>query len=322
MKEKQKITFFETLTTIAFLFFQMQETTVNVFEVGLGGRLDATNVTEPELSIITRIGYDHTHLLGKTLGKIAKEKCGVLRRNRQAVVSYQRKTSLNTIKKRIEETGAKGVYYEKDYDATLLEETVNGLKIHYNGINTDFDVQIPMLGTHQIYNVSTALAALELLYPNQDIDRTQKTLKKIVIPARIQVIQDNPCIILDMSHNVESAESLRSVLEKNFSNKKKKVLLIGITKEKAKNAILKTLSPFFSEIFVTQANLPRAESREVLYKICQRFHNECLMTQSVETGINHIVREMRTHDLLVITGSVYVAGEAIKALQMRKRSNI
>lgn len=322
IKEKQRITFFETLTTIAFLFFQMQKTTVNVFEIGLGGRLDATNVTEPELSIITRIGYDHTHLLGKTLGKIAGEKCGVLRRNKQVVISYQRNAALKAIEKKIKETGAIGVYYGKDYDATLLEETIKGLKIHYSGINNDLDIRVPMLGIHQIYNISTALAAVELLKPNLNINKTQKSLEKMVMPARIQIIQNNPIIILDMSHNAESAECLRDVLDKHFSNKKRKILLIGITKEKAKNSILKALSSFFSEIYVTQADLPRAESREILYRICCKFHNKCFMTQSVESGVNHIVNIMNTHDLLVITGSVYVAGEAVKALQTRERSNI
>ena len=148
LEHEPRITFFEALTTVAFLHFLEEETTVNVVEIGVGGRLDATNATDPEVSVITRIGYDHTKMLGKNLTQIAQEKCGVLRKGRPAIIAAQRPLVGSLIKKAVKETAARGLWWGEDFSARLIEEKIQGIRMHYRGIKMDAEFKLPVLGVH------------------------------------------------------------------------------------------------------------------------------------------------------------------------------
>jgi len=326
---KPRITFFEAMTTAAFHHFLEQETTVNVLEVGLGGRLDATNVTEPELSVITRIGYDHTQTLGNTLAKIAGEKCGVLRPGKFVVVSNQRSRARRAIREEVKKTGAKGIWWNDDFSASLTAESVEGLSMHYRGLRMESDPTLPLLGAHQTENAATAIAAAEALLEQVDETKVAHALALTQLPSRIQKLQDDPAIILDMSHNQESAAVLRKTLDKHFAHHSRRVLLIGISKHKNKSKIIQTLAPFFSEVWVTQADQPRAESRQNLLRVCSKVHPDCREATSVAQGIDRILDSLGEkgkggeegkggkEGVLVISGSIYVAGEALKTLKER-----
>jgi dihydrofolate synthase/folylpolyglutamate synthase len=317
---KPRITFFEAMTIVGFYYFLAEETTLNVLEVGLGGRLDATNVTEPELSVITRIGYDHTQTLGNTLAKIAGEKCGVLRPGKFVVVGNQRPRARRAIREEVEKSGVKGIWWNDDFSASLTAESVEGLSMHYRGLRIQADFTLPLLGAHQIENAATAIAAAEALLDELDENKVGHALALIQLPSRIQKLQDDPAIILDMSHNQESAAVLRKTLDKHFAHHPRRVLLIGVSKHKDKSKIIQTLAPFFSEVWVTQADQPRAESRQNLLRVCSKVHPNCREAASVAHGINAILDsldEKGEGGLLVISGSIYVAGEALKALKER-----
>ncbi len=324
---KPRITFFEAMTIVGFYYFLAEETTVNVLEVGLGGRLDATNVTEPELSVITRIGYDHTQTLGNTLTKIAGEKCGVLRPGKFVVVGNQRARARRAIREKVEKTGAKGIWWNDDFSASLTAESVEGLSMGYRGLRIQADFTLPLLGAHQIENAATAIAAAEALLSKADETKVGHALALIQLPSRIQKLQDDPAIILDMSHNQESAAVLRKTLDKHFAHHPRRVLLIGISKHKDKSKIIQTLAPFFSEVWVTQTDQPRAESRQNLMRVCSKVHPDCREAASVAQGIDRILdslgekgeegKEGKKEGVLVISGSIYVAGEALEALKER-----
>lgn len=321
-KHEPRITFFEALTTTAFLYFMEEGTTVNVVETGVGGRLDATNVTEPELSVITRIGYDHTKMLGKTLKRIAQEKCGVLRKDRPAIIAAQRPLVRSLIKKAVKETAARGLWWGEDFSARLIEEKIEGIRMHYRGIKMDAEFKLPVLGVHQMENAAAAIAAAEILIPEIKEKKIHKSLADLKLPARIEIIRENPTVILDMSHNLESAATLRKTLNKHFVSYPRRVLLIGITQHKPKRRIIETLAPFFSEIYVTQANLPRAESKDRLLNLCRKVHPDCHPSDSVKQGVNLILDSLNEEDLLVISGSIYVAGEALETLKARERAEV
>ena len=322
LAHEPRITFFEALTTIAFLYFLEEGTTVNVLEIGVGGRLDATNVTEPALSAITRIGYDHTKMLGKTLKRIAREKCGTLRKGRSAIIAAQRPRVRSVIKEAVQERGAKGIWWEDDFNAQTIEDNLNGLKMRYQGLTLDTEFTLPLLGIHQIENAAAAIAAAEMLIPEIKKKKVHKSLADLKLPARIEIIQYRPGVILDMSHNPESAATLRKTLDRHFASYPRRILLIGITRHKQKRKILETLAPFFSEIYVTQANLPRAESKDRLLNLCRRIHPDCHPSDSVKQGVNRILDSLNEEDLLVISGSIYVAGEALETLKARERANV
>jgi dihydrofolate synthase/folylpolyglutamate synthase len=322
LAHEPRITFFEALTTAAFLHFLDERTTMNVLEIGVGGRLDATNVTEPELSLITRIGYDHTKMLGNTLAKITGEKCGVLRPNRPALIAAQRPRVKSSMRKAIEEKGAKGIWWKDDFRVDLIEERAEGLKAKYKGIKFDTEFKLPVLGAHQAENAATAIAGAELLLDEVDGAKVRRVLAQIKLPSRIEKIQENPSVILDMSHNPESASTLRATLDKHFAHHPRRVLLIGVTMHKNKSRIISILAPFFTEVWVTQADLPRAEPKDRLLRLCRSSHPNCRSVESVPEGINQILDSLNKGDLLVISGSIYVAGEALRAFKARKGAGI
>jgi dihydrofolate synthase/folylpolyglutamate synthase len=322
LAHEPRITFFEALTTTAFLYFLEEGTTVNVLEIGVGGRLDATNVTEPEISVITRIGYDHTKMLGKTLTRIAREKCGALRKGRSAIIAAQRPLVESLIKKAVKETAARGLWLGEDFSARLIEEKIQGIRMHYRGIKIDAEFKLPVLGTHQIENAAAAIAAAEMLIPEIKEKKIHKSLADLKLPARIEIIQDHPTVILDMSHNPESAATLRKTLDRHFASYPRRILLIGITRHKPKRRIIETLAPFFTEIWITQAKLPRAESKDRLLRLCSRFHPNCRGVNSVAGGVDKILGSLNADGLLVISGSIYVAGEALEALKARERAKV
>lgn len=322
LAHEPRITFFEALTTTAFLYFLEEGTSVNVLEIGVGGRLDATNVTEPEISVITRIGYDHTKMLGKTLTRIAREKCGVLRPGKPAVIAAQRPRVRSVIKEAVQERGAKGIWWQDDFNAQTIEDNLNGLKMRYRGLTLDTEFTLPLIGTHQIENAAAAIAAAEMLIHEIKEKKVHKALANLKLPARIEIIQDRPAVILDMSHNPESATTLRKTLNKHFASYPRRILLIGITRHKQKRRIIETLAPFFSEIWITQADLPRAEPKDRLLRLCSRFHPNCRGVDSVADGVEDILDSLDADGLFVISGSIYVAGEALETLKARERANV
>ena len=322
LAHEPRITFFEALTTAAFLHFLDEDTTMNVLEIGVGGRLDATNVTDPELSVITRIGYDHTKMLGRTLARIASEKCGVLRPGKPAVIAAQRPRARTAINKAIEEKGACGIWCNQDFNAELINEAPEGLRFHYRGLKLDAKFRLPLLGAHQIENAATAIAAADLLFDRPCVKLVGKTLAGIKLPARIEKLRENPSVILDMSHNPESASTLRVTLDKHLTHHPRRVLLIGATRHKNKSRIARILAPFFTEVWATQADLPRAEPKDRLLRLCRGFHPNCRSVDSVAEGINRILDFLNKGDLLVISGSIYVAGEALRAFKARKRPEV
>jgi len=315
LSHEPRITFFEAITTIAFYYFLDCRTTVNILEVGLGGRLDATNATAPELSVITRIGYDHMQTLGSTLTKIAREKCGILRPAKPAVVGPQRPRVRQTISTIADETGSPLIRYGLDFSADLTSQSPDGLKAHYNGANLEADFSLPLLGAHQIENAATAITAAKVLYPDIDASTIVEGLSSVKLCSRIEVIQKNPTIVVDMSHNAESAATLAETLKKLFSQHARRILLIGISRHKNRSQILKALAPFFSDIFVTEAGFARAESRSNVFKTCKRYHSNCHETVSVKDGLLRIIPVMNPCDLLVVSGSCYIAGEALEVLE-------
>jgi dihydrofolate synthase/folylpolyglutamate synthase len=261
-------------------------------------------------------------MLGKTLAKIALEKCGVLRSDRAALIAAQRPRAKSAIRKAIEEKGAKGIWWKDDFVADLIEERAEGLKAEYKGIKFDTEFELPVLGAHQVENAATAIAGAELLLDKIDGAKVRQVLAQIKLPSRIEKVQDNPTIILDMSHNPESASTLRVTLDKHFVHHRRRVLLIGVTRHKNKSRIISILAPFFTEVWTTQADLPRAEPKDRLLRLCRSSHPNCRSVDSVAEGINQILDSLNKGDLLVISGSIYVAGEALKAFKARKGAGV
>ncbi|MEO0116907.1 MAG: folylpolyglutamate synthase/dihydrofolate synthase family protein [candidate division WOR-3 bacterium] len=312
--KKYRLTFFETLTAIAFLYFLREKVEWTVLEVGLGGRLDATNVVSPRLAIITRIGFDHTELFGEDLLSIAKEKAGIIHPNSLVITFQQKPEVLAVIKKTAREK-----------DSEVITENLISLKsLRLTKAGSQFKIKknphpffLPLLGRHQVENLELVLSALARIKVGDERITWEKIgdgLANVYVPARCELISQHPEIMVDCAHNPDSCLALRDVLKDIF--KKKAIFVFGVARDKKVEEMLKILSDVGSSFVFTQARHPRALNREILAsygeKLNIKFTTEKSVGQAIKTALAQQKRE-----IVVITGSFYVVGEGMNSLGYR-----
>lgn len=313
-----KISFFDVYTAIAMLFFELEKVDFAVFEVGMGGRLDATNVVNPLVSVITPVSYDHMLSLGNTLTAIAGEKAGIIKENGYVVSAPQELEALKVIKDTCKNKNA--ILFQVGQDFTY-EETYTGAFNEFNvyGIFGRYDkLAVQMLGEHQIINATTALGAIECLrfhgikIPSASI---KSGIFNAKLKARVEVVQYNPIIIIDVAHNSASAKALSETIRKTFGYQKL-ILILGVSLHKDVKGMGEHLCPIADKIILTKVDNPRAMSPEAIREELIEFRDDFIITQNARSAIE-IAKSMATPlDLICITGSFYLAGEAMKVLNI------
>ena len=347
-------TFFEILTTVAMLYFKKKKIDMAILEVGLGGRLDSTNVVIPVVSIITNVGIDHTAILGNTLSSIAYEKSGIIKQGVPVVSAVETPEALSVIEKTCRKKDARLYLLGRDiWIEEVKSVNRNGMAWHsYNniilhnppqspfskgglrGINkgetrglmckiktwrhTYEDIFLPLMGIHQAKNCALALGALEVMREQGNISINDEVIREalahVYCPARIEVIGENPSIILDYAHTVDSMRFLRNALLENFKFNKS-ILILGFSQDKDLDNILKEIVTVGDSIIVTKSKNPRAAAPEDL---CQRIERLCGKQSKIADntqGAVIVAKEIAAkEDLICITGSAYVAGEARQVL--------
>lgn len=319
-----KITYFEALTTIAFLYFLREGTQFNVFEVGLGGRLDATNTTQPEISVITKIGIDHTNILGRSKLMIAREKSYIMRPGKKVIIGKQDDNRITKfLLTQADKISAVPILYNRDFKGKIIEKSPFQTSFEYKGQGSKKIFTIKLPGEHQVENASVCLSVIENLLGEVNLDFIQSILKNFKIQGRIQIFSKEPFIILDMAHNLCSAVALRNYIKNFWMHKRTKKLLIGISRDKHKKAILKTLVPLFDEVIVTEAKNPRATPAQNLAKIIQEIgHPKVKVELDLVSGMDYILSNIKRDELLCATGSTYIVGDVLNYLSLRKRAKI
>lgn len=312
-------TLFEVETAIAFEFFKREKCSIVCLEVGLGGKLDSTNIIKPPLlQIITSISLDHTNLLGNTIEEIATEKAGIIKGAKTIVYPLMNNLALKVLKNKCIET-----------KSVLIKPSINDLEI----INDDFfnftfkykneTYKKALLGKFQIYNCLTAITAAKEL-TKLDFKITPLAIKKAIetttLPARTELISRNPLIILDGAHNIEGAKALEQTLL-NFK-KQEITLIIGILKDKNYEQILKHLAPHATKIITVTPNNPRALSAEDLKKVAKKDCSNVLSSSSFEQTIAKEFERLNNNNknntkVLIVCGSLYLAAD-IRPLLLKK----
>lgn len=328
--KKSKITFFEAITAVAFLYFIEKKVDYTILEVGLGGRLDATNVTKPKVSVITKIGYDHIEILGKTLTKIAKEKAGVIHRGSYVIYSLQKPSALKVIKDKIKATKSKYYDTSKEMSVKDIKTSMTGSEFTVysrNGLIGEprscvrgrDEFRINLLGKHQIENSVTALAVLNYL-KEKDSRITNNGIKKgfmnAKISARCQIVSKDPLIIVDGAHNPDSAKSLYDVI-KNLI-KQKVIIVFGSSRGKLVKEMFKILAPVTRQFILTQSENPRHIPVTELGSILKDFFPSYQAIPSINDAIKQGINISSGKIPLVITGSFYVASESLVILKKSK----
>jgi dihydrofolate synthase/folylpolyglutamate synthase len=334
-------TFFEVVTAMAFLYFKREKIDIAVIETGMGGRLDATNIIVPEVSIITSISYDHREFLGNTLVEIAHEKAGIIKKGIPVVISFQEPEVIEVIEKKAGEKDAQLYIYGNDFSSVLKSEDISGICFDYRGKDSCemHDLLLPLPGEHQMQNASVAIKALELMNERRLIPKAfgsadthhsslithhciKEGLNNVRWPGRLECINEDPSVIIDAAHNPAAANALAKSLKKYFLEKQKKIIIIiGIMADKDVKGVMEPLLPLASEIILTAPAYSRAASPENLAGVAASLGYTNIHTvPSVKDALEMAMRDRcnSTHGtqhsaLTVITGSFYTIGEAREA---------
>ena len=300
-------TYFETVTAMGFLAFRELGVEVAVVETGLGGRLDATNVLEPEVAVITRIDYDHEAWLGNSIEAIAREKAGILKAGRPAVFGPQRPEALGVLEERAAELGIQPVE-AASWTVHELELRPDGSRLVLRRGDAEIPIVCPLAGAHQIENVLSAVAALrELGIEAGDIRRG---IARTRWPGRLERVREEPEVILDGAHNPGAMRELAAHIRRFYTGRKVWVLY-GSMRDKSLDEIAGILAPVADHIVVTQIDSDRALRPEVLQKLFD--HGAVEMAPDIEEGLE-MVLEAAPEDVVFVTGSLLLVGEVRKRL--------
>lgn len=321
-------TFFEIIVMMAFIYFKRKKVDIAVFEVGMGGRFDATNIITPLVSVITNIAYDHREFLGNTLKEIAKEKGGIIKSGVPIVVSPQEPEAMEVIEQKAHENNSTLYAFGEELSSLLKRETMSEICFDYYSRNSFElrDLHLPLAGEYQMQNASVAIKAATVTLDRLRFAKAQDKRKSIVSvireglsevewPGRLERILENPLIVIDGAHNPAAANALSMTLKRNFlEDYKRLIVILGIMGDKDARGIMEPLLPLASEVILTAPEYSRAAAPETLAGIAQSlgFFN-VRIAQTVKDAIaiaRSIACDAVSSVLVVITGSFYTIGEA------------
>lgn len=308
------LSFFELYTALAYLYFKEEKVDFAVYEVGLGGRLDATNVIEPLTAVITPLSYEHTDKLGKTLGEIACEKAGIIKEGGICVLAPQDKEALDVIDGVAKEKKARLVMVGRDI---LYEElgAGNGREVfNVSGLFEEYPrLETGLLGSHQIVNAATAIGAVEALKFNGITipgEYIRKGIKDVQWPGRFEIVARAPYIVLDGAQNRASANALARAA-KRLLRYRNLILVLGISKDKDISGILDELLPISDSIILTRARVAeRAAEPSKIKELIKTADKDIFLTKGVEEALDKARSIADPEDAILVTGSLFVVGEA------------
>lgn len=306
-KMKETPTVFEKLTAMAFEYFYEAKVDVVILEVGLGGRLDATNVIKkPDLCILMNIGLEHTEVLGDTISKIAKEKSGIIKENSNVVCYKSSKEAIDVFKEVAKEKHAnlKVVDFKK---IKIKKEGLNGQVFDYGDIK---NIELSLLGKHQFKNAATvieACSALKEIGYKITLNNVREGLKNVVWDARLSIMCKKPLFILDGAHNPQCTEALKESLPTLLKNKKA-IMLCGVLKDKDYKSLMKAMIPFAKEFVCLTPGSYRALKAEDLADELRKKKQVATPVSSIEEGIKLSLTKAKKNGVIVAFGSLYLVG--------------
>lgn len=301
-----RVTFFEFTTALAFSYFARQGLDIAVIEVGMGGRLDATNVLKPLVSVITNISYDHESFLGTTLQAIASEKAGIIKPGVPVVTGEKNKDVIALFAAKAHELQSDFQVVADVCDVRGTHATLDGQTAVINGE----EFMIPLLGKHQLDNAATAYVSLGKLRdlgwrisPAHILAGFQKT----IWPGRMQVVSKHPLIVVDGAHNEDGAACLYDFI-KDFPHHD--VLVLAVKKGKNPTFILERIVPLFTHVLVTEGSYEPWPAEE-LAQVVRRYNGQAVVQKDVKRALGE-AREMLSDDgFMLVAGSLYMIGQAI-----------
>jgi dihydrofolate synthase/folylpolyglutamate synthase len=310
-------TFFEFSTAMAFHEFARQKVDWAVIETGMGGRLDATNIVRPVLSIITNISLEHQSYLGNTFPQIAGEKAGIIKEGIPLVTGTTQKSALSVITDRAKQLGAPAYRIGKEF---RIRRNRGGGSFTYYGINGDIwkDMKTGLSGRHQADNAALVAAACEVLDAGGTARLPETILREGLLsnqwPGRLEILSKSPTVLLDGAHNMAAVRPLAGYLSETFSGKPI-TLVSGILDDKAYPEMLRRLLPLCRRAVLTQPKIDRSIPAESLRKEAEKTVRDVTVITDVASAVNHAIQTSLPNEVICITGSLYLVGEIKEAVE-------
>lgn len=313
-KKGYEITLFEALTAIAYKYFADKDCDYAVIEIGMGGSYDATNIAKEDIAIITNVDLDHTEYLGDTIEKIAEDKAGIIKNNNGIVITACNKSALNVIKKKIknEKKNTRMKVLNENFFVKVKNTSDKETRFDYIGENFYLNLSTSLIGRYQAINASLAVAAAEEIGVEEDAMKIG--LIRAKNPGRLQTIRKNPLVVIDAAHNVHGIRELIANLD--LFDYERLVCVFTAMKDKNWQEMTTLLAQQTDFFIATQIKNKRCESAENIAKKASRY-TKAVATKNVKDSILKIKRIAKKADLILICGSIYMLGEAIKELKAK-----
>ena len=305
----ERVTYFEALTALAYLWFADKPVEAGVFEVGMGGTWDATNLIRSEVAVLCRIGLDHPEL-GSTVAEVATEKAGILKSGTVALVAEQRPEALAVIEARAAEVGAEVRMEGRDFAVDDRQVAVGGQVLTVRGLHAKYpDLFVPLHGRHQAQNTAIAVAACEALLERPLTGaRLRTALAEATSPGRLEVVSRRPLIVLDGAHNPDGAVALAHALGEEFVWHRLHVV-VGVLETKDVDGIVEALAPRVDAAYACTNSHPKSLPAEPVAASCEKNGLPVRTFDSVGLALEAAVAAASDHDLILVTGSLYTVAD-------------
>lgn len=309
---------FEIITCAMFLYYYEEKVDYAVVEVGLGGRMDSTNVITPLVSVITSISFDHMGILGDTLEKIAHEKAGIIKKRIPVVLYPQEGVAEEVIRNICDEKNTSLIKVSKE----CIKEVKNFCNVNYQEFivstaKREYDIQLSLLGVHQTLNCAVVLNAIEQLQ-NQGVqiseEHIKEGLKKVKWAGRMEIMQNDPIVLLDGAHNIDGISKLSENVKKYFKYNNL-ILIIGILADKQVEEMIKTITPLAYKVIAITPHSYRAENAEKLGEIIKKYNNNYEKIEDYKEAYVKALSYCSKEDMVLICGSLYMIGDMRKVVR-------
>jgi len=313
------LTTFEITTALGFLYFARQDCDTAVIEVGLGGRLDATNIVTPRVSVITSLSLDHTLVLGDTLAKIAGEKAGIIKPSVPVVSSSQKDEALEVVKKIADKRGCDFTLIGRDVKFETLSHSIEGQTLQVQTLSLPpLNLTIPLLGNHQVENAAVAYAALKASGLDISDEAIQQGFESAKWRSRFEIARRESPIIFESAHNQDSFAHMYQTLETYFPGRLV-YLVLGASEDKNLTGMFEEMKPKIKKLIVTRADHPRALEPEKICQIAEQVGIESEAVEPVEAAFRRALELSEKDGSIVLSaGSMFVTAEVMTAWDKMK----
>jgi dihydrofolate synthase/folylpolyglutamate synthase len=306
------VTYFEVTAALAFSLFSTAAVDAAIVEVGLGGRLDATNVLDADISVITSVDIDHVEFLGDTIAKIATEKAAVVKDGGTVVTGDLPPDALEAVEQRVSETGANWIRFGSDFGVAEAAVAVGGWHCTINGVHGEYeDLFLRIHGRHQVDNLATAIAACEMfLGRSLDADVLSFAVASITSPGRLEVVRRRPVVLIDGAHNVQGFRGMASVLANEFPPMKWH-LVLGVRGERSITDLLAEIDGHVAHVYATAPDDTQAiDPASIATDASEALGVPSTVHENVTAALAEAVSAAGSDGGVIVAGSLYVAGEA------------